>query len=356
MAHGRALAAAHARLRQDRRSVTIAAMPLTLVPQGGNPAPASIGLRGTRVVIGKSASADLRLDHPSVEDEHAVVRPDGDGWVLEASGACSAGGVPIPKGQARLLQHGIGVRIGEIEIECTDLDTVQARRTVDLAIGAVRRAMRSSGPLDRWSVRVVQGPERGLVVPIESQTAIGRTKGSGVELTDPKVSREHAALRVADGVVQVRDLGAAQGTFLGTQRLEPGRWAIWKRTVALKVGDSVLVCVPPAIDAIEAHIDAAPLPTGNEPASKADASAVGEGPASEGEASPCSERPDLGGTQTEGTPKPEPIPQETRPAAAIAEVAIRPKKKMASLGLLVYAAAGLVLLVCASVLLWIFRG
>jgi pSer/pThr/pTyr-binding forkhead associated (FHA) protein len=331
-------------------------MPLTLIPQAGHARPATIGLRGTRIVIGRSAEADLRLDHPSIKDEHAVARPDGDGWVLEATGPCSSGSVQIPTGQPRLLQHGVAIRIGDVDVECTDLDTVEARRTVDLAVGALKRAMQTSAPIDQWSARVLQGSDRGLLtsLPPNTTTPIGRTKGAGVVLSDPKVSREHAVLRIADGAVQVRDMGAAQGTFLGPQRLEPGRWAIWKKSLALRVGDTVLACVPPTIDAIEAHIDAAstpppappPEPAESAPAAVAD---VKEEPKPE-------PKPEPEAQPTKPSEEPAPIQTEARATAGIVGVAVTPKKKAANLGFLVYAAAGLVLVFCLFVIVWIFRG
>jgi hypothetical protein len=207
--------------------------------------------------------------------------------------------------------------------------------------------------LDQWSARVLQGPDRSLVVSIapETTTAIGRTKGVGIVLADPKVSREHAVLRVVDGAVQVRDMGAAQGTFLGAQRLEPGRWAIWKKSIALRVGDTVLACVPPSIDAIESHIDASPTPPPAPPDPEPMEIAVAaHAPVKEEPAKP---EPEPIAKSSDDAP---PAQHEARATAGIVGVAIAPKKKAANLGLLIYAAAGLVLVFCLLVIVWIFRG
>src|SRR5205809_7320270 len=49
---------------------------------------------------------------------------------------------------------------------------------------------------------------------------VGRAPTSDIPVFDPTISRRHAELVVADGGVQVHDLGSSNGTFLNGTRIE----------------------------------------------------------------------------------------------------------------------------------------
>ena len=74
---------------------------------------------------------------------------------------------------------------------------------------------------------VLEGPDRGRTFPVSSGTSyIGRGRGCEVQLSDALASRHHARLVVTD-VVEIVDLGSANGTLIGGQpvtraRLLPG--------------------------------------------------------------------------------------------------------------------------------------
>ena len=207
-------------------------------------------------------------------------------------------------------------------------------RTIDLALGAVAK---SEGPLDRWSVRILEGPERGfrLMLPMCEPIGIGRAEGDGVVLTDSAVSREHATVRVKDGAVQVRDAGSGGGTLLGSARLAPRRWAIWKKDVALRVGKTVLVCIPPAIETIAEQIENAPLP-------------------------PSEKKPALEVSAPEPEPPPPPAEAalanpEPRGTAAVVQVPAPVPIKRSTLSVVPFVLLGFVLAAALGVLVWIFR-
>lgn len=226
-------------------------MALTLVQRGTD---RSVTLAGSGATIGR-AGCDLVLEGAAIEAKHAIVHSDERGWRVEARAPMGSGGIPLAPGASRLLQAGVPLTIGDVIVEVIDPITDVGMRTADLALKVVGGA---EGALDRWSVRVLEGPDRGSQRAIDDTLAIGRAPEAGLVLADPKTSREHAVVRVMNGVVQVRDLGAAGGTFLGPVRLAPERWAIWKRDVVLGVGASVLACVPPGIERIVDRLERMP--------------------------------------------------------------------------------------------------
>lgn len=69
------------------------------------------------------------------------------------------------------------------------------------------------------SVTVIDGPEKGQTMTLESGSLmIGRGKG-GLSLTDKKVSGRHCEILVDAGGVWVVDHGSTNGTFVGTQKI-----------------------------------------------------------------------------------------------------------------------------------------
>lgn len=67
---------------------------------------------------------------------------------------------------------------------------------------------------------IVDGPSRGKEFPLdEGETVLGRTNETPVELPSNKVSRRHAAIRVARGQVEIEDLNSSNGTYLNGKRI-----------------------------------------------------------------------------------------------------------------------------------------
>ena len=67
----------------------------------------------------------------------------------------------------------------------------------------------------RASVVIVEGYAEGMEYPIKrSHTVIGRNRDAAVPLTDPLVSREHAAIIFRDDTFILKDLGSTNGTYM----------------------------------------------------------------------------------------------------------------------------------------------
>jgi class 3 adenylate cyclase/ABC-type transport system involved in cytochrome c biogenesis ATPase subunit len=69
-----------------------------------------------------------------------------------------------------------------------------------------------------------QGPLAGQRFSVESQLVVGRV-GADADLTidDPLISRRHAVIRLAAGVLEIEDLGSLNGTWVNGERLEAPR-------------------------------------------------------------------------------------------------------------------------------------
>ncbi|MGZ5323159.1 MAG: FHA domain-containing protein [Solirubrobacterales bacterium] len=65
-----------------------------------------------------------------------------------------------------------------------------------------------------------RGEGAGAEYPIDGEVVLGREPGSAdVVLTDPGISRRHAAIRAAAGRISVADLGSSNGTYVNGDRI-----------------------------------------------------------------------------------------------------------------------------------------
>jgi len=72
-------------------------------------------------------------------------------------------------------------------------------------------------------VTIVQGPEKGKHVVLDatspSRVLVGQSPACELRLTDPQVSRRHAALEVSGRTLRLTDLGSTNGTFVNDLRV-----------------------------------------------------------------------------------------------------------------------------------------
>lgn len=84
---------------------------------------------------------------------------------------------------------------------------------------------------DRY-LHVLTGPGRGRRHPLpDGETTIGREVVNKIVLPDGLVSRRHAVVSLANGVVELRDTGSTNGTFVNGSRVSGVR--------VLRAGDTV---------------------------------------------------------------------------------------------------------------------
>ena len=92
---------------------------------------------------------------------------------------------------------------------------------IPTAIGAARALL--SLPADRRvSIAILSGDRKGdVVVLAQAGIVIGRQgAGADIELPDPDVSRQHAAVDCRGMRIVLRDLASRNGTFVDEQRVQ----------------------------------------------------------------------------------------------------------------------------------------
>ncbi|MFO0566707.1 MAG: sigma 54-interacting transcriptional regulator [Polyangiaceae bacterium] len=95
-----------------------------------------------------------------------------------------------------------------------------------------------SVPVVSAELRVIDGPDRGLVAEVGAQALrVGTGAGCQLRLTDPTVSRLHCELRARDDELRLRDTGSTNGTFVDGVRVYD---AAIGSGASIRVGSTVL--------------------------------------------------------------------------------------------------------------------
>src|SRR4051812_46168263 len=89
--------------------------------------------------------------------------------------------------------------------------------------------MMTSGSGEGWFLEM---DERRIDLR-EGEVTLGRSRGCGVVLRDPSVSRGHALLSMRQGRVTLQDLRSSNGTYVNGKRLE--------KETTLEAGDRLVI-------------------------------------------------------------------------------------------------------------------
>jgi hypothetical protein len=271
---------------------------LTIPPHGKHVEARWIQLREEGVDVGGASDCDAIVDDPSVGTARVRLERRGDDWVVidrEGRGACSVGGVPLRPREPRIVRPPHGLLLGDIELALAfDPIDSQDGATRDVALRAA--AFVAEVAPKRPRVRVVEGPRIGetLDLPHAGPYRVGRGKSCDLFLDAEDASREHFSLEVRGDQVVVRDLGSPRGTFVGKNRLEPNREAVWDPARMLRAADTVFALEV----ATRVNLERLLAPLGSIPDAAAPASATSSAP----DAAPAVETPPAPPASTDPTP------------------------------------------------------
>lgn len=92
----------------------------------------------------------------------------------------------------------------------------------------------------RVSLAVIAGPEAGRIYAVEKPRVIVGRHDADINVDDPEISRQHAALEVAGEKVTLVDLGSSNGTFVGEERIR--EWELANQA-EFSIGGSTLMLI-----------------------------------------------------------------------------------------------------------------
>lgn len=87
-------------------------MSTRLVSYAGNKPELIFPVAGSQVTIGRDTGSHIQLPDVKVSRHHAVLEPDGEGWLLRDLGSSNGSYVNAERIEQRGLQHGDQIQIG----------------------------------------------------------------------------------------------------------------------------------------------------------------------------------------------------------------------------------------------------
>ena len=173
-----------------------------------------------KISVGRSATNALVIDDPLVGDVHFEVLVDNETLTLknlisiqpvkvnglDVSGACA-------------LKADDQITIGSVELIVIDPKKEAKVIADDAASSTQLRAPKVTG----WSLKANHTALANRVFPVQELTVIGRASECDISLAASHMSRRHAQLQVVDGLLFVKDLGSANGTFLNGKKVAEAR-------------------------------------------------------------------------------------------------------------------------------------
>ena len=297
---------------------------------------ASFEFEQARVVIGRSAGADVRLPDLAVSEIHATIEQRGIQHTLRDEGSTNGtqvNDVALVANRPRAIGHGDRITIGPFAITFVvgPLMGIPTgpERTASLARRMVLELIDDEGPAGNPPMlRVTHGPDAGTVVNLPaapSTLIIGRGDEADLVLADPDVSRAHAEVVRDIDAASVRDLSSKNGLVVNGKRLRERRLRSGDQ---VRLGGTVVVYEDPAEQALK----------GLE--GKPDATLTHEAQA-----------PVL---QTEQPPAPGSDSMEADPVAPVQSLPPGPESARSAADMVVYGLAFVVLVASLIGLAWLF--
>jgi len=196
----------------EEHAVSSSGIPALVVRTGGSDRTLRAG-RSYR--LGRDPQSDIVVDEPRISWLHAILRVEGDRWLLEDVGSTNGTFVGPELVERVEITGPCQVRLGHPEsgpvISCSIAAAPDGQTTLRASAGVLQPTQQSAMG-ERRPTAVMRLPAKVL--------RIGRADDNDVVVSDLSVSRHHAELRrAAGGGYEIVDLASYNGTFVNGQRV-----------------------------------------------------------------------------------------------------------------------------------------
>lgn len=161
------------------------------------------------VTVGRRSGNHLVINRPDVADCQFEIRVKGEQFILRNCAPdypLSVNGQPVADGYVLRERDLIG--FGAVELQLVDPKKFAS------SLGDSRTT---------WALKANSAALGGRVYPLRSPTLVGRSSECDISLAIAHLSRRHARLHVQNGLLYVKDLGSANGTYLNGVRVSEAR-------------------------------------------------------------------------------------------------------------------------------------
>src|SRR3990167_5734210 len=196
---------------------------------------APIWLADERITLGQDNRNNLVLADNGVSLFHAEIRLDAGHYYL--SDCASEAGTFIN-----------GERIsGRYQIRADDRCQIGP---VPLHFIDPLKASAKPDSSKKWFLQVIQGENEGKKYPLSGSMTFGRSVKCELCFNDAELSRRHCEFFLKDGVLEVKDLGSANGVLLNRGKITA---ATLQAGDQMQMGGVVLLVTGPKVEVVQAH-------------------------------------------------------------------------------------------------------
>jgi pSer/pThr/pTyr-binding forkhead associated (FHA) protein len=174
-----------------------------------------------KITIGRSATNALVIDDPLVSDVHIEVLVDNEHLTLRnlvPSHAVIVNGQTVSG--ACELKPDDSIIIGSVELLVID---PKREARVAATQSTIQKTQIRLPKMTGWSLKANHTALANRVFPLKTITTIGRSNECDISLPAAHLSRRHAQLQIIDGMLFVKDMDSANGTFLNGKRVAEAR-------------------------------------------------------------------------------------------------------------------------------------
>jgi pSer/pThr/pTyr-binding forkhead associated (FHA) protein len=200
--------------------------------------------------VGRAADNELEIDEISVSRRHVRLSFEAGRMSVEDLGSANGtfvGSQRIAPNTLTLVPENETLRVGDVELRYTPVEPPRPAQS-----GGVNATMVTgagmAGAATRYGalrIRLPDGTQRDYAMEQPSIT-VGRAGENQLVIDEISVSRRHARLTVESSRLMLEDLGSANGTFIGSQRMAPNAPGLVPEDTPVRLGDVEIRYVPPA--------------------------------------------------------------------------------------------------------------
>ncbi|MDO3384186.1 FHA domain-containing protein [Gilvimarinus algae] len=171
------------------------------------------------VSIGRDRANELVVSAPNVADKHLTIEVEHENLELVnlvPGSAVEVNGEEIT--DRRVLKPTDVISLSGVELEIIDPKDDSAQAPAERQ-QTNPRTPKATG----WALKANHTALGNRVYPLKPSNVVGRSSDCDISLAAAHLSRRHAQLTVIEGVLYVRDLGSANGTFLNGKQITEAR-------------------------------------------------------------------------------------------------------------------------------------
>ena len=172
--------------------------------------------------VGSNGVNDLALALEGIEPFHFEVHINGTSLELvPLNGETYLNGHLI-QGKRPLKQNDT-IRVADVELIVADPSSQLAKSRAKVADEIAEAAPKASVLDAKWFLVAELGSGQSKRYPVVGSMVLGRSAETDISINYDRLSRRHAELTEADGVLHIKDLGSSNGTFLNGKAVSEHR-------------------------------------------------------------------------------------------------------------------------------------